>query len=211
MAQGTNRGDAPCAALFGIHEAALSTQRAKRGPPQATFATRDTAREARPAAGVFPDPTCKNRKKQPKINLRPPVWSTFRRRNALKVYQCAQNAPLFLFLELQPPTPSLQALNGTRDTRYKICWFNGPVEKRLDLTAVGFEPTRFAPPELESGALDHSATLSDFRPRVVRYFGSLRGNSVPRASRHTGDHCSRGARMFKTWIRKIYSQQGLNL
>ena len=25
------------------------------------------------------------------------------------------------------------------------------------VTAVGFEPTRIAPPELESGALDHSA------------------------------------------------------
>ena len=28
------------------------------------------------------------------------------------------------------------------------------------MTAVGFEPTRIAPPELESGALDHSAKLS---------------------------------------------------
>ena len=28
------------------------------------------------------------------------------------------------------------------------------------VTAVGFEPTRIAPPELESGALDHSAKLS---------------------------------------------------
>ena len=28
------------------------------------------------------------------------------------------------------------------------------------LTAVGFEPTRIAPPELESGALDRSAKLS---------------------------------------------------
>ena len=30
------------------------------------------------------------------------------------------------------------------------------------MTAVGFEPTRFAPPELESGALDRSAKLSVF-------------------------------------------------
>ena len=29
------------------------------------------------------------------------------------------------------------------------------------MTAVGFEPTRIAPPELESGALDRSAKLSD--------------------------------------------------
>ena len=29
------------------------------------------------------------------------------------------------------------------------------------LTAVGFEPTRFSPPELESGALDRSAKLSN--------------------------------------------------
>ena len=28
------------------------------------------------------------------------------------------------------------------------------------MTAVGFEPTRIAPPELESGALDRSAKLS---------------------------------------------------
>ena len=28
------------------------------------------------------------------------------------------------------------------------------------LTAVGFEPTRIAPPELESGALDRSAILT---------------------------------------------------
>ena len=28
------------------------------------------------------------------------------------------------------------------------------------VTAVGFEPTRIAPPELESGALDRSAKLS---------------------------------------------------
>ena len=28
------------------------------------------------------------------------------------------------------------------------------------MTAVGFEPTRFSPPELESGALDHSAKVS---------------------------------------------------
>ena len=28
------------------------------------------------------------------------------------------------------------------------------------MTAVGFEPTRFSPPELESGALDRSAKLS---------------------------------------------------
>ena len=27
------------------------------------------------------------------------------------------------------------------------------------VTAVGFEPTRIAPPELESGALDHSTKL----------------------------------------------------
>ena len=30
----------------------------------------------------------------------------------------------------------------------------------LKMTAVGFEPTRIAPPELESGALDRSAKLS---------------------------------------------------
>ena len=29
-----------------------------------------------------------------------------------------------------------------------------------EVTAVGFEPTRIAPSELESDALDHSATLS---------------------------------------------------
>ena len=29
------------------------------------------------------------------------------------------------------------------------------------MSAVGFEPTRIAPPELESGALDRSAKLSD--------------------------------------------------
>ena len=29
------------------------------------------------------------------------------------------------------------------------------------MTAVGFEPTRIAPPELESGALDRSAKLSN--------------------------------------------------
>ena len=28
------------------------------------------------------------------------------------------------------------------------------------MTAVGFEPTRIAPPELESGALDRSAKLT---------------------------------------------------
>ena len=32
--------------------------------------------------------------------------------------------------------------------------------KNKQLTAVGFEPTRIAPSELESDALDHSATLS---------------------------------------------------
>jgi hypothetical protein len=29
------------------------------------------------------------------------------------------------------------------------------------IRAVGFEPTRISPPELESGALDHSAKLAD--------------------------------------------------
>ena len=31
------------------------------------------------------------------------------------------------------------------------------------MTAVGFEPTRIAPPELESGALDRSAKLTGAR------------------------------------------------
>ena len=30
----------------------------------------------------------------------------------------------------------------------------------MKMSAVGFEPTRIAPPELESGALDRSAKLS---------------------------------------------------
>ena len=34
------------------------------------------------------------------------------------------------------------------------------------LTAVGFEPTRIAPSELESDALDHSATLSCTKERL---------------------------------------------
>ena len=34
------------------------------------------------------------------------------------------------------------------------------VKNSKNLTAVGFEPTRIAPPELESGALDRSAKLS---------------------------------------------------
>ena len=33
-----------------------------------------------------------------------------------------------------------------------------PNKKKV--TPVGFEPTRIAPPELESGALDHSAKVS---------------------------------------------------
>ena len=39
------------------------------------------------------------------------------------------------------------------------------------MTAVGFEPTRIAPPELESGALDRSAKLSD--PQRIRWAGLL--------------------------------------
>ena len=34
------------------------------------------------------------------------------------------------------------------------------------MTAVGFEPTRISPPELESGALDRSAKLSMFHSAV---------------------------------------------
>ena len=37
------------------------------------------------------------------------------------------------------------------------------------MTAVGFEPTRIAPPELESGALDRSAKLSA-RQKQVKHF-----------------------------------------
>ena len=36
-------------------------------------------------------------------------------------------------------------------------------ENQRKMTAVGFEPTRFAPRQLECRALDHSATLSMFR------------------------------------------------
>ena len=34
-------------------------------------------------------------------------------------------------------------------------------ENSKKLSAVGFEPTRIAPPELESGALDRSAKLTN--------------------------------------------------
>ena len=40
------------------------------------------------------------------------------------------------------------------------------------LTAVGFEPTRIAPSELESDALDHSATLSCIYALLTRVFAS---------------------------------------
>ena len=45
----------------------------------------------------------------------------------------------------------------------------------IKLTAVGFEPTRFAPRELESRALDHSAMLSQnsvLRKLYTRRLGS---------------------------------------
>ena len=39
-------------------------------------------------------------------------------------------------------------------------WTYNAKSKKQNMTAVGFEPTRIAPPELESGALDRSAKLS---------------------------------------------------
>ena len=50
------------------------------------------------------------------------------------------------------------------------------------MTAVGFEPTRIAPPELESGALDHSAKLS---VKVVLHHDGLRP-ACSAAGRPTG-------------------------
>ena len=52
------------------------------------------------------------------------------------------------------------------------------------MSAVGFEPTRIAPPELESGALDRSAKLS-VSTDLKRFdnatnFGYLRTNLVHR-------------------------------
>ena len=41
-----------------------------------------------------------------------------------------------------------------KDIRFAVA------KEKKKLTAVGFEPTRIAPPELESGALDRSAKLS---------------------------------------------------
>ena len=37
------------------------------------------------------------------------------------------------------------------------------------MSAVGFEPTRIAPPELESGALDHSAKVSCDSGRLLSW------------------------------------------
>ena len=43
-----------------------------------------------------------------------------------------------------------------------------------NVTPVGFEPTRIAPPELESGALDHSAKLSCFWKQGLNMVGKSR-------------------------------------
>ena len=50
-----------------------------------------------------------------------------------------------------------------KDIRFAV------TKEKKKLTAVGFEPTRIAPPELESGALDRSAKLSG-RQEKVKHF-----------------------------------------
>ena len=53
------------------------------------------------------------------------------------------------------------ALRALGDCVQRACVSPGVAgQENWYVTAVGFEPTRIAPPELESGALDHSAKLS---------------------------------------------------
>jgi hypothetical protein len=64
------------------------------------------------------------------------------------------------------------------------------------MTAVGFEPTRIAPPELESGALDHSAKLSappEKRTSRTAYINACAHNKIE-------------ARAIRTPNRLIWSQ-----
>ncbi len=86
---------------------------------------------------------------------------------------------------LEPTTTRLRVLRSTDWARRAACYdsvarralapvrmLNGyvwespfaalcaPRQQNQRMTAVGFEPTRIAPPELESGALDRSAKLS---------------------------------------------------
>ena len=56
--------------------------------------------------------------------------------------------------------PLGQAICITLRIQYVVFASRRRIKKKQKLTAVGFEPTRIAPPELESGALDRSAKLS---------------------------------------------------
>ena len=60
-------------------------------------------------------------------------------------------------------------------------WFRS-VRSEKKLTAVGFEPTRIAPPELESGALDRSAKLSSAVILMEGIMVRMRANSYKLSS-----------------------------
>ena len=54
------------------------------------------------------------------------------------------------------------------------------------MTAVGFEPTRIAPPELESGALDRSAKLSAAQLMVALSYVTIGINALAKRHGPTG-------------------------
>jgi hypothetical protein len=57
--------------------------------------------------------------------------------------------------------PGFESLNGPFAPHVgKSLW------REKEMSAVGFEPTRISPPELESGALDRSAKLTHMELRL---------------------------------------------
>jgi hypothetical protein len=76
------------------------------------------------------------------------------------------------------------------------------------MSAVGFEPTRIAPPELESGALDRSAKLTPtFKGKGTVRSARLCDPSTGDPSGRTNNSSDAGTRTRVAWVKARYPNQ----